>query len=492
MFLRMGKDWWQKKRKKIIDTLIFCTIWFGSVAAGNLAWQKYGVLTLAQNLYLQSGTMSFLLCASILTTPRRRKYYVSIGAFLIVFLLIDIAIRLFFSAFEIRPGIYWDLLNWTETALILTVKIIFSLVLLAVYWFRPKLKRFLYLICLILLSAVAFFISCIHVRRMLHESLHSHKMHRVDGAGIRAYACSDDTTYLLVPSCVDSDVAQARLIKKDKVTLHFPYWDNSMMLLGYYCNVAQNDFRFVLDTTPKDEKTTLLYLFQYLGDLPAYTKHVECESHMIPAFSRNCLSPDGTRVALNNGEIMDFFDTDSVFTAFAELHEPGYHFIEWTNTPEEWILYYLKEGNQAILLDPISNETVAVHPLSFGSPNPYSLTLSPSKQWLLYAGEYTDYFFWETVGGDDFRYGRISENDAYKDQTYPFWIDDTNFIYQTRSLGLCKINIESKVYADISQPFSLVFWCDYNPDTGHIVWTTITPRKTTTIHACQVGDKSLL
>lgn len=323
---------------------------------------------------------------------------------------------------------------------------------------------------------------------MLREPLHSYKVQRIDGSGIRAYACGDAATCLLAPSYTDSNATHARLMRKGKAVVHLPPWDNHTKLLGYYGDETQNDFRFVVDTTPKDKETALLCLFQYVDDWPAYLKFVECPGYLAPAINRNCLSPDGTRLALNNGKIMNFFDTDSVFTVFAEVQEQAYRFIEWTNTRTGWVLYYRKEGNVVVLLDPLSGETAAVHPLSFCSPAIDSLTLSPSQQRLLYAGDYTDYFFWESIGDCEFNSARIGRNEAYRDGTPTFWIDDNHFIYQSRSLELCEINIENRVYDKISQPFDLVLWADYDPETKRALWTTKTPEKTTTLHARKIDE----
>lgn len=490
MLLRMGKDWWEKNWKETFFALFLAWIFIASVFAGIMAYEKFGLISFTEHLYLQSGVMSFALCATILRTPRKGRYYFFVLAFLSCFLLIDIVIRLLFSTREIQPGIYRQLLGWNETACILTVKTIFITVLLVIYWFREKFKRSIYVLCLILLSAGAFYISAIHVPLMLREPLSSHKVQRVDGSGVRTYICCGLDTYLLAPSCTPNNPAQARLIRKGKEVLYLPHWDKFSELLGHYSNEAQNDFRFVVDTTPKDTETALLCLFQYIDDSPAYVKFVECPKYLAPVINRNCLSPDGTRLALNNGKIMDFFDTDSVFTAFAEVNEQEHYFIEWTNTREGYMLYYRKEENEAVLLDPLSGEILAVHPLSFCSPEIGSMTLSPNKQRLLYAGEYTNYFFWETIGGCEFSPARAGRSDAYweRESTPTFWINDTDFIYQTRSMELYKINIETRIYTKISQPFAFVFWCDYDPKTERALWSTVTPGETTTIHACTIDE----
>lgn len=451
--------------------------------ACSFAYEQFGILNFTQNSYLQLGGLSSLTCIGILVLKGKRSTRILMPVFLTFFLLSDIAIRLLLSTAEIQPGIHREYIGLADTATILLVRAVFIAVVLAVLYFRPKFKPALYFVCVSFLAAAAFYLSAIQVPLILAEKVYSHKVQQVYTRCVRTFACNDDSSFFLDPPATDENPApfQSRIIRNGDSPLVFDGWEGSSVLRGFYCDVSRNDFRFVLETTSEDGDMAQLRLLQYLDDQVAYETVYECLICMVPFASKNCLSPDGSLVALNNCNLMKFFDTSTFVSPFEASSDPEYLFVEWTITGEGQPLFYHRTGNRALLIDTETGEPTASRTLSFRAPVISSLALSPDGERLLYAGEFTDCFFLDSMGEERDSVLRVGRAEGY--MGCPFWLNDRHFVYISSSLTLNEVDTQTRSLGKITQAFELIQWVDYEPRAHRLVWTTQRMGRESTIHA---------
>lgn len=475
--------YYRKNRTSILTGMLILLFYGCFLHACSLAYERFGILNFTQNMYQIFGSFSSLSCIAILTLQGRRSTYILLPVCLSFFLLTDIVVRLLLSALEIQPGIYREYIDWLGAVVVLLVRTVFVAVLLAVLYFRPKFKPAFYFVVVCFLAAAAFYLSAIQVPLVLAENIHSHKVQQVATRCVRTYACNDDSSFFLDPPATDENPApfQSRIIRNADSPLVFDGWDGSSVLRGFYCDVSKNDFRFVLETASADGDMARLRLLQYLDDQVAYETIYECLICMVPSASKNCLSPDGSLVALNNCNLMNFFDTSTFVSPFEASPDPEYLFVEWTTSGEGQPLFYYRTGNRALLIDTQTGEPTASRTLSFRAPVISSLTLSPDGERLLYAGEFTDCFFLDSMGE-----GRDSVLHVGRAEGYmgcPFWLNDRHFVYISSSLTLNEVDTQTRSLGKITQAFELVQWLDYEPRAHRLVWTTQRMGRESTIHA---------
>ena len=493
MFWKMNlinfSAYWKKNRASIIAGVILVLTYSGFLLACSIAYERFGILNLTQNIYLGLGSVSTLMCTGILVSKGKRSTYILLPLFVALFLLFDIAIRLLVSIAELQPGIHRDLVSWRGAAAVLLVRTLFIAAVLSVLYFRTRFKPALYFVSACLFAVVAFYLSAVHVPLVLGENLYSHKVLHVATNCLRTFACNDDSSFLLAPSTKNeySTPFQARIIRNGNPTLIFDDWEDESAVRGFYCNVSENDFRFVLDTTLVDDDMARLRLLQYLDGQVAYEAVYECLPCMVPVISRNCLSPEGSLVALNNCSLVNFFYTSTNISPFEASSDPEYVFVEWTAAEEAQPLFYDRTGNRALLIDTGTGEPTASRTLSFRAPIISSLTLSPDGQRLLYAGEFTDGFFFDSFGQGSDSVLLGERTGGYLGNL--FWLNNKHFVYISNTLTLNEVDTQTSSMRKISQAFEIVLWVDYEPRGHRLVWTTLRMGKESTIHTYTLKEE---
>jgi len=464
-----------------VSTYLGLLVLFFNLLAYLLVYLIFGTMSGSQPLYCIGGILHFNLCLFILVS-QKRKYF----SFLAIplFLTFDIVFRLIFSYFwETFPGVHRMFLDWESAALILTARFVLLLFIMPLFLLYPKLNRFVYGFASIILCLISAYIAAVHIPRMINEPLYSYEVGTIDAPYLRAGGCNDETTFLLTP-LIQNDIvipSQPRIWKNNGEKFIFNGWDRSAEILGTRCCIENNEFSFVVGTGNDTDDTVCLRFVRFVEEEISHDLFYECPKPLMPDPWSNCLSADGTLVALNNG-IFISFDTGEEYNAFTDLDDAVYRFVEWTTTNVNQALYYDQKENTAFAIGPDTNELAFTHTLKIGGTDVLTLTLSPNGQKLLYTRRFSNYFFCDDIGTGDM--DRINFNYANADSQYspPCWIDDNRFIYVSMSLILRVVDMEERYYRTLSQWFDTVLWATYEPSTGRVLWTTV-GENNTIIHA---------
>lgn len=442
----------------------------------------FGTMSGSQPLYWIGGVFYFNLCLLIFISQKRKIF-----AFIAIpfYLTLDVISRLTLSYFwETFPGVHRMFLDWESAALILTARFVLLLFMVPLFLLYSKLNRFVYAFAAIILALISAYITAVHIPCMINEPLYSYEVGTTDAPYLRVNGCSDETTFLLTPLIQNDNVfpSQPRIWKEEGETFIFNGWDRTEEILGTRCCCENNESSFVLRTSNDTDDTACLRFMRFSGEDISHDLFYECPKPLVPDPWSNCLSADGTLVALNNGKFISF-EAGVKYNTFIDMDDAKlFRFVEWTTTNKDQALYYDYKESTAFAIDPDTNELAFTHTLKIGGPDVLTLTLSPNGQKLLYTRRFSNYFFCDDIRTDDM--DRINFNYANADSQYspPCWVDDKRFIYVSRSLILRVVDMEERYYRTLSQWHDTVLWAAYEPSTRRLLWTTIGDNNTR-IHA---------